>query len=278
MIRYFLFACTLLPLAVSAQHTPEKAVPKKQKNKGTFYVSWGYNRAWYGRTDIHFKNLSNAYNTQTSRYDYYDFTLHNVKASDRPDQDNLLGTPLTIPQYNYRVGYFFNDKYDLGLEISFDHTKYIVDDHQVVHMSGQVNHEQVDHNVVLDPQNFLHFEHSDGANFLMLNLVKRQQLWVTRDGRFGLNAIGKIGGGIVIPKTMVRLYGEELDNRFHVAGWISGVEAGFRGHFFRYGFLEWTGKGFIANYSNVLVIGEGRAHHWMRGFETILTAGVQFPL
>lgn len=278
MIRHFLIACTtLLPLVSGAQSISEKAAPKK-KQKGTFYVSWGYNRAWYGRTDIHFRNLSNTYNEQTNRYDYYDFTLHNVKASDRPDQDNLLSTPITIPQYNYRVGYFFNDKYDLGIEISFDHTKYIVDDNQTVRMSGQVNNERVDENVVLDPKNFLHFEHSDGANFLMLNLVKRQQLLSTRDQRFGLNAIAKVGAGVVIPKTMVRLYGQELDNRFHVAGWIGGVEAGIRGHFFKYGFLEWTGKAFLANYSNVLVIGEGKAHHWMRGFETILTAGVQFPL
>lgn len=275
----FLIALAILPLGAFAQiqDAPASASHKK-KPKGTFYVSWGYNREWYGRTDIHFKNLSNTYNEHTQRNDYYEFTLHNVKASDRPDQDDLLHTPISIPQYNYRVGYFFGDKYDLGLEISFDHTKYVVDDYQEARVTGQINGQQIDQVMVLDPKTFVHFEHSDGANFLMLNLMKRQQLLASRDGRFGLNAVAKVGAGVVIPRTDVTLFGQELNNRFHIAGWVTGAEAGLRGHFFKYGFLEWTGKGFLANYSNVLVIGEGKAKHWMRGFETILTAGVQFPL
>lgn len=279
MLKYLLpLLVSALPFSVLAQTGDAVPKAKKKRTKGTLYVSWGYNREWYGRNDIHFKNLSNSYNEKTQRYDYYEFTLHKVKASDKPDQDNLLSTPISIPQYNYRLGYFFNDRYDLGLELSFDHTKYVVDDYQTVRVTGQINNMPVDGPMVLDPKTFVHFEHTDGANFLMLNLMKRQKLINSKDGRFGISAIGKVGGGVVIPRTDVTLFGEELNNCFHIAGWVTGAETGIRGHFFRYGFVEWSGKVFLANYSNVLVLGQGTARHWMRGFETILTAGVQFPL
>ena len=53
----------------------------KTKNKH-LYITWGYTKAWYSKSTIHFKNHSG-----TGRANNYDFTVHNVSASDRPDFD-----------------------------------------------------------------------------------------------------------------------------------------------------------------------------------------------
>ena len=51
-------------------------VPVVLKPHGSLYFSWGYNRDWYTRSDIRFKN---------TKTDNYDFTFLNAHASDKPD-------------------------------------------------------------------------------------------------------------------------------------------------------------------------------------------------
>jgi hypothetical protein len=66
------------------------------KRKGIFFFYWGYNRAAFSNSDIHFWG------------DGYDFKITNVMALDEPDpisKEYIGPTTFTIPQYNYRVGY-----------------------------------------------------------------------------------------------------------------------------------------------------------------------------
>lgn len=251
---------------------------QSKPGKGTFYFSWGYNRDWYSKSDLHFKNTSGDYNATTGNYDNYDFTIYDVKAKDRPGFRDILRTDLTIPQYVYRLGYYFNDKHDLGVEINFDHAKYVMVGWQTLHVQGTIQGQHVDSMILVRPDSFLHFEHTDGANFLMINFVKRQRLLVSANKKLWLSGIVKIGAGPVIPKTDVTLFGQRLNNRFHIAGYIAGVEAGIRIDAFEHFFLEYTGKGAFANYTNVLVIGAGKAHHNFWVAENILTLGVQMAL
>jgi len=246
--------------------------------KGTLYLSWGYNRDWYSKSDIHFKNLSGEYNPTTGNYDYYDFTIRNATARDHSGFDNMLHTDLSIPQYNYRLGYFFNNKYDLGIELNFDHAKYIMRDWQTLHVEGQIFGEAINKDTLISPDNFLHFEHSDGANFLMLNIMKRQRLFVTKNKKIWVSGIVKVGAGPVIPRTQVTLFGQDLNNCFHIAGWCAGMEAGLRFDLFKYIYVEYTGKGLYADYRNVLVLGSGRANHHFWAAENILVLGFQFPI
>lgn len=246
--------------------------------KGTFYFSWGYNRDWYSKSDIHIKNTTGEYNPVTGNYDSYDFTMYDATARDRSGFKNMFHTDLTIPQYNYRLGYFFNDKKDMGIEINFDHTKYIVRDWQTLHVKGTILGQAVDKDTLISPDNFIHFEHSDGANFLMLNAMKRQRLLVSNNKKHWLSAVVKAGAGIVIPRTQVTLFGQDLNNRFHIAGWCAGVEAGFRYDAFKYIYLEYTAKGVYADYRNILVLGSGTAHQHFWCAENILVLGLQFPL
>lgn len=249
-----------------------------KKGKGSFYFSWGYNRDWYSKSDLHFENSSGEYNPATGNYDSYNFTIYDVKAKDRPGFRDILRTDLTIPQYVYRLGYYFNDKRDLGIEINFDHAKYVMEGWQTLRVKGTIMGKQVDADTLVSPDNFLHFEHTDGANFLMLNAMKRQRLFVSPRKKLWLSAVIKAGAGIVIPKTDVTLFGQRINNRFHVAGYIAGVETGLRIDAYKHFFLEYTAKGAFANYTNVLVCGAGKANHYFWVFENILTLGVQFAM
>ena len=245
--------------------------------KGSLYFSWGYNKGWYSKSDLHFKNTSGEYNPITGNYDSYDFTIYDVKAKDRPGFKDILKTDLTIPQYVYRLGYYFNNKRDLGIEINFDHTKYVMIDYQTLHVRGMIHGREIDTDTVLSPKDFLKFEHTNGANFMMFNGIKRQRFLVSANKKYWLSGIIKLGAGIVIPKTDVTLFGQRLDNRFHIAGFITGVETGLRFDAFKHVFIEYTAKGTYANYLNVLVIGAGKANHDFWTFENILTLGIQVP-
>jgi hypothetical protein len=242
-----------------------------KKGEGSFYGSWGYNRDWFSKSDLHFKDNGS---------DNYDFTVYNVHAKDRSGFSQLLKTAargdITIPQYNYRLGYFFNNKSDIGVEINFDHAKYVMTQDQRVHVTGQIHGIEVDRDTTLGV-NFLQFEHTNGANFLMGNFIKRQNCFHSGNNKHWLSAIIKTGAGIMIPKTDVTLFGTRVDNKFHIAGWLVGLESGLR-YDLRHFFAEATVKESFVNYTNVLTIGTGRANHSFWCFEAILTAGFQFNL
>lgn len=268
-ISWICFLCLNSILLFSQESSVCDCPGQHKTGKGTFYISWGYNLSWYSKSDIHFEN---------SGTDNYDFTLYDLSAKDRrSDYNNFLKQDLTIPQYAYRLGYYFNDKRNFGVEINFDHTKYVMDNNQVAHLKGTIRGQSFDLDTLVGEE-FLKFEHSDGANFMMLNFLKRKYVYNSLNKKHWLSATFKGGAGIVIPKTKVRLFGEELDNEFHIGGYVAGLEIGLRYDLFKYFFVEPSVKGVFANYTDVLVIGTGKAHHHFWAFETIGTFGFQFPL
>src|SRR5690349_17704858 len=117
----FLASCLfLLNTALKAQEN--NALPN-QSTKGTFYITWGYNKDYFSKSDLHFRN---------SGSDQYNFTLYDVKAKDRPGFKDIFNANISIPQYVYRLGYFFGGEKNLGIEINFDHTKYVMRDDQTL--------------------------------------------------------------------------------------------------------------------------------------------------
>lgn len=247
-MRKFLTACILL---VCCAPIVQARVLGKPTLHG-MYLQWGYNIDWYSKSDLHFKDGSN-----------YDFTIHKARAIDKPDFQNLVKNPLqpTIPQFSFRVGVYLDSKKRHAIEVNFDHTKYVMVDSQILYLSGTVQGRTLNKDTMV-VNNFIHLEHTNGANFYHVNYVGRKELLHSKKKDIErLGVIYKAGAGIVIPKTDVTLLGERLDNRFHVAGYVLGAEAGFRFYPFNKFFLEVTGKGGFANYTNVLTIGTGRANH-----------------
>lgn len=265
-----LLTILLLSLKISAFAQNDSITKKSNKKQTQWYLAWGYTKAVYSKSTIHFKNLSNRYNPATGRIDYYDFYIHNVTAHDRPDFDKIKDVVnITIPQFVIHGGYSFNK--NSGIEINYDHTKYVVDDYQQARLSGHFNNVPVDSITILDPEKFLHFEHTDGANFFMVNYVRRWKL-VEPNKNFKLSWTLKPGGGVVIPRTFVSLFGQTLNNNWKVAGWIVGVESGLRIEFLKNGFFEFVGKCAYADYVNAFVLGKGHGKASHRFFAGQLTA------
>ena len=238
------------------------------------YIQWGYNREWYTKSNIHFK-LNNG----------SDFILHNATASDKPDFDAIYKKPfeISIPQYNYRVGFYLNDNHTKAIELNFDHAKYVVDDFQTVHVTGTINGKPVDGDSILNPSTFLHLEHTDGANWLHINYVQQKTIKSKHDqSRPILNLIGKIGAGINIPRTDFTWEGDRLNNQFHIAGYNASVEGGIRYYFSKKFFLEGTGKTGYVRYINALAntnsFKNSRVNHGFGYFEVIALIGYDISL
>ena len=229
--------CLILALSTEAQSG------KKRVFDG-MYIQWGYNTEWYTHSTIHFR-MSNGNN----------FKLNHVRAHDRRDYDAILEKPveISIPQYNYRIGFYLNKKHSRSVEINFDHAKYIVTDGQRAHVTGRIDGQSVDADSILNPATFLHFEHTDGANWLHINYVQHHTLKMTHSGSRPLfTSLWKIGAGINIPRTDFTWHGERLNNDFHVAGYNASVEGGGRFYPGKHFFLELTGKTGYVRYVNAL--------------------------
>jgi hypothetical protein len=271
-MRKLPLVCLLAVMCCTA-FSQTDSTKKKQRQ---WYYTWGYTRAVYSKSTIHFKDLSDKYHDYTRQNNYYDFTIYDVKASDKPDFDKLKDVVnITIPQYVFRIGCSLNEKW--GVEINYDHTKYVVNDFQTVHIKGQINNVWMDKDTILEPRNFLHFEHTDGANFWMINAVRKIQLYKPSKD-FTLSWTLKPGAGIVFPRTDVTIFGERLNNNWHVAGWIVGFESGVRAEFFKNGFFEFVAKGAYADYRQCLVLGKGNgtaSHHFFAG-QLSATLGLRF--
>jgi hypothetical protein len=256
-----------LPSARSQEKKKDCNCPgSEKKHKGSFYFAWGYNRETYSKSTIRFKSSAND----------FDFTLHSLVAHDKPDYWDIPSINISVPQYNYRLGYYFNDAKDQGIEINFDHAKYVVSE-QMAHITGHIHEQVMNKDTMLLDQNF-HFEHTDGANFLLINYMKRFKLLEKKNQH--LYFVVKAGAGVGIPRTDVTLFGKRLNNNFHIAGEIAGADVTLRYEFLKHGFFELSGKGIYANYSNVLahcpLVSDSQASHRFGTLEAILTTGYRF--
>ncbi len=84
------------------------------KIKGKLYFSWGYNKEWYTTNNIKIN--------QPSLNNNYMFVK--AKGIDKPGwETGIFDKELTIPQYNFRLGYNLNNNW--AVELNFDHTKYL---------------------------------------------------------------------------------------------------------------------------------------------------------
>lgn len=234
---------------------------------GSLYFSWGYNTEWYTRSTIHVNqpSLNN------------DYQLVNVNAHDRRGWDeDFFHTALTVPQYNYRLGYFFNEKQDFAIEINFDHTKYIITDGQSARLRGKLNGDMVDKHIDYSSNNGFYYFLNNGANFLLFNLVKRFQVYHTDDKKFKIDFLGKAGVGPVIPHVENSFFGQANDPDFQIGGWNMGLETAVRVTAMKYVYLEFAQKVDYARYSN-LHIYEGNVRQSFGTYELILSLGINLP-
>lgn len=272
---------TILILFFVAQNllaqTPCDTCPAVKKKKGSFYLLWGYNRDWYTKSTIRFRNDGDP--NRTDQFGVYDFKIYDAKAKDRPDFRSIVSSPkdVTVPQFSFRIGYYFNDKKDQGIEINYDHAKYVVTDYQTARVAGTAFGKSFDKDSLLDPK-YIHFEHTDGANFAIVNYMRKWSLWNSKNQKHQIDFIAKGGVGFVYPRTDVTLFGNRINNRWHISGVCAGLETGVRAVFWKHYTFEFTGKGVAANYNKVLVQGKGngQASHKILAAEAIFCFGYSF--
>ena len=237
----------VLTFCVFSQYTFSQEIvdnPEKYtaKNKGKFYIFWGGNRESFSKSDIRFKGED------------YDFTLYDVAAHDKPKGfhiDYFNPTRMTIPQTNFRIGYFITDKYNIS--IGFDHMKYVMhNDRRVAYSgyypnAGSYNENPADGQLTLD-EDFLLFEHTDGLNYVNTEISRvddiTKYLSKTIDtDKFQINLTEGIGGGFLYPKTNTTLLGKERYDEFHVSGFGVSAKVGLNFTFFKYFFIQTELKG-----------------------------------
>lgn len=218
---------------------PEKYTAK---NKGKFYIFWGGNRESFSKSDIRFKGED------------YDFTLYDVTAHDKPKGfhiDYFNPIRMTIPQTNFRIGYFITDKYNVS--IGFDHMKYVMhNDRRVAYSgnypnAGSYNENPVNGQLTLD-KDFLLFEHTDGLNYVNTEISRVDDItkYISKTintDKFQINVTEGIGGGFLYPKTNTTLLGKERYDEFHVSGYGLSAKVGLNVTFFKYFFIQTELKG-----------------------------------
>lgn len=219
-----------------AQNQPVQTQEKKT-HKGRFFLSYGWNRAWYTKSDIHMTGIG------------YNITLYDVVAKDRPEHFKIETyfnpAKLSIPQYNFRFGYHFNSHYSLSF--GFDHMKYVMVQYQTVSVSGHIDRSNTKYDGVYHrtrmpvDDDFLRFEHTNGLNYLNLE-VRRMDLF--HDHRlFKLNLITGAGAGILYPKTDVTFLSNDENDQWHLAGYGVSAVTGVNVEFSRYFYIQPEFKG-----------------------------------
>ena len=222
---------------ISSSYSQSESNLTPQGRKGDFYFYWGYNRGWFSNSDI------------TLHGSNYDFELKNVVAKDRqsPLRADVYLNPVkfTIPQYNFRVGYFINNKYNIS--IGADHMKYVMVQNQTVNISGAIAQTETiydktynDEEIVL-AKDFLIFEHTDGLNYLNVELRRFDNLFDFK--KVKINFTEGIGIGALYPRTNATLLNNERNDQFHVAGFGISAVAGINLELFDRYFIQSEYKG-----------------------------------
>jgi len=245
------------------------------KKKGQLSVSWGWNRAAYTKSNISFKGAD------------YDFKLYDVVAHDKQSPftyDTYLKVQnLTLPQTNLRISYFI--KNNLAISFGDDHMKYVMDNGQTVHMEGTITHSgnfegNYNGDKVLT-EDFLTFEHTDGLNYLNLELEKYFEWYHSKSNHLIVSGLIGGGAGVLFPKTNARLMDYERNDQFHVSGFGLSAKVGMQTTFFKHIIIKFENKYGYINMPDIVLHQkgiEGRAKQSFIFAELYGTIGATFSL
>lgn len=128
MKKIVLFFLLLSHAVAFSQEIDKNDFRDVKSNKGKMFFYWGWNRGHFSKSDIRFKGTD------------YDFTLSDVRSKDKPKPFGIYyfkPDEITIPQTNFRLGYFIRENYTISLGV--DHMKYVMTNNQTVKINGDIN-------------------------------------------------------------------------------------------------------------------------------------------
>jgi hypothetical protein len=241
-------ALTLAAVIILSGHSvlaSDPVHPEHAYQKGTLYAYWGWNRGWYSTSDISFHG------------DDYNFSLSNVIAKDRQTPFSLKNylnpAKISIPQYNFRIGYFITDHYDISLGV--DHMKYVVQTGQAARISGHISGSETIYDGIYDKEDivieegFLLFEHTDGLNYLNTEIRRSDNIFDFNQVR--INLTEGFGAGALMPKTNATLLNNARNDAFHLAGWGLGAVVAVNISFYHVFFIQSELKGGFISMPNI---------------------------
>lgn len=262
-------------LAQDAAIAPEKYTAH---NKGKFFVSWGGNRESFTKSDVRFWGEG------------YDFTIHDMEAHDKPKGyqiDYVNPARMTIPQTNFRMGYFISDHYSIA--IGWDHMKYVMTTNQTANVDGYIdlpaseagsafNGIYTDQPTVMTTD-FLMYEHTDGLNYINTEFSRHDDVSklinLPNTDKFQINLTEGVGAGVLFPKTNTTLLGKERHDDFHVSGYGASLKTGINFTFFKYFYLQGELKGGYINMPDIMTTksdsDHAAQHFWF--FQRIVAVG-----
>jgi hypothetical protein len=271
----------LLLLAVLSVHGQKQKKTKASFNagkKGRMYIQWGWNRGFYTRSTLSMKG--NDYNIKLNKLKAHDkFTTpvnyHNYLQPNR----------LTIPQTDFRFGYFIKD--NLAVSLGFDHMKYVMDQNQWVNVDGVIERQSspykgvYKHAQVKMTPDFLQFEHTNGLNYINIEAEKYFPVYRSASSRVIFQWYGGGGAGVLFPRTDTDFLDYENNDRFHVSGYGVSAKAGVHAVFLKA--LVWNieAKGGYINMPDIVlhkkgIQGKGKQHFLFA--ELSMTIGATFSL
>lgn len=229
----------------TAQLMAQSQTIRNATSQGNLYFYWGWNVSGYTDTDMKFTGPT------------HNFELKSVHAVDRPTpfnpKDYFHPLYITQPQYNARVGYFFADQWDVSIGV--DHMKYVVKDKQQVAIEGSIYNTGTDFDGVYQGEKieitppFLRLEHTDGLNYVNLELKRHLQL----KNIYPLHINALLGGGFgrYIPRTDVQLMNLPGNNEWHWAGYGTHLVTGLNLTFYNRFFIQSEWRGGYVNLNDV---------------------------
>ncbi|MCD0464767.1 hypothetical protein [Flavobacterium sp. ENC] len=268
-------------------------------NKGKFFVSWGGNRDSYTKSDVNFRGKD------------YNFTVADMKAHDKPKGwhiDYVNPANMTIPQTNFRMGYFINDHYSVS--IGWDHMKYVMTQNQTANVTGYINlpadqagsyyngeynNQPVDMSLngaqeggsdvpQGNPPAFLMYEHTDGLNYVNTEVSRHDDIsklfGLPNTDKFQINLTEGLGAGVLYPKTNTTLLGKERHDDFHVSGYGLSAKAGINFTFFKYFYIQGELKGGYIDMKDIRTTtsSEDKASQHFLFFQRIIAFGGIFRI
>lgn len=242
-----------LALSISNTITAQEEIKIQDKytahNKGKFFVSWGGNRETYTKSDVTFTGKD------------YNFTLDNISAHDKPKGwhlDYINPSRMTIPQTNFRMGYFINDHYSIAIGV--DHMKYVMTQDQTVNVTGNINLNSpydgtYNNTPTVMTTDFLMYEHTDGLNYVNTEVSRHDDISsifnIQNTDKIQINLTEGVGIGMLYPKTNTTLLGKPRHDDFHVSGFGTSLKAGINITFFKHFYIQGELKGGYINMQDI---------------------------
>lgn len=268
---------------IFAQNDTIKKERYTAHNKGKFTVSYGGNRGEFTNSDITFTGND------------YKFTVYDAISHDKPkgwNVDYITPGRTTVPQTNYKIGYFIEDHYSVSMGV--DHMKYVMTQNQTANVSGEIayplSNSSSQFNGVYNntptvmTEEFLMFEHTNGLNYFYGEFARQDDIshWfgIKNTDKFQVNINEGFGLGLLYPKTNTSLMGQTRHDAFHVSGFGTSLKAGVNLIFWKYFTVEGDLKGGYINMPNIRTTqssADSASQHFFFG-ETIISFGGIFRL